>query len=112
MSRQVEVTDKVSVRAAFSSGQRYGPGVHTVPDDVAEDLLTHRAVITADGSDSGADGSDTVAAAFVDRHHAAVRADIADGEADHMLPAVKQAEQDRTDRDSVIQAIQTRQGEL
>jgi hypothetical protein len=76
MTSEIEVTERVTVRASQSSRKSYGPGVHEVPDDVADDLLQHRAVERpdqsdqdqnqsgdtgddADGADSGADSADT-----------------------------------------------------
>lgn len=105
MTRTVKVVERVSVRASQTNGRSYAEGTHEVPDDVAADLLSHRAVIPAD-TDSGADFD---AAAFVDRHHATVRSDITDGQADGHLDAVRDAEQSRdSPRNSVLQAIDDR----
>ena len=131
MTRQVEVTGGVSVRAARTSGRSYGPGTHEVPDDVADDLLRHRLVTPADrgddGSDGavdgddgddadsdgdgdGSDGADLIGSTFVDRSWQAVVSDLRDGKADHDLDAVEAAEQARENgaRDSVMSALSDR----
>jgi hypothetical protein len=112
MSRIVEVVAQASVRASQTDGSTYGPGTHEVPDDVAEDLLSHRYVQEADQSD-GDDATDWDAADFVDRHHATVRNDVEDGVVDDMLQAVEDAENDRdSPRDSVLQSINDRQEQV
>lgn len=124
MSRIVEVTDRVTVRASQTTGEGYGPGTHEVPDDVADDLLSHRAVTEADqsddddadGSDSGEseDSGDFDAAAFVDQHHATVKNAVEDGDVDDHLSAVREAEEAREGgaRDSVLQALQEREEQV
>jgi hypothetical protein len=57
MTSEIEVTERVTVRASQTSRESYGPGVHEVPDDVADDLLQHRAVERPDQSDDTDDDS-------------------------------------------------------
>lgn len=117
MTRTVRVTEHVSVRAESTTGSFYQYGRHEVPDDVAEDLLEHRAVVAgdtdADGSD-GADSDDWDATAFVDNHHATVKNQLQAGQADGHLDEVRDAEQarDRGGRDTVLQAISARQEQV
>ena len=139
MTRDVEVTERVTVRASQTNRESYGPGVHEVPDDVADDLLQHRAVEQpdqsddtdddADGAAGGADSDDAAdegeapadgeaadfdADGFVDDHHATVRNAVEDGDVDGHLQAVEDAERGRDGdpRDSVLQAISDRQEQV
>lgn len=116
MPEEIRITGNRTVRAARSSGYRYGPGVHEVSDAEAEDLLDHFAIEPADAADDSEDGEaeDFDAADFVDDHHSTVVSAIEAGDADGHLDAVEDAEKARDSgvRGSVSTAIADRRNEL
>lgn len=106
-----------------------GPGTFEVPDEMVDQYLSRgwQRPAEAEGEEAPAaaeqepepdadpeeaDSEEFDAAGFVDDSWQAVKARIEDGDADGHLDAVQEAEENRDGdpRDSVIEAIESRQG--